>query len=96
MKKRFAYSSSSVWNSFHLNITAKGSNAHLSNLGQFSNINVVYSSVFQSPQIALVLRSRAILIVFEKLTRACSFRIALETMLLYITEKETPPYQYVI
>ena len=32
-------------------------------------------------QIALVSRIRAILIVFEKLTRGCFFQIALETML---------------
>ena len=35
-------------------------------------------------QIALVLRTRAILVVFEKLTRACFFQIALETILLPI------------
>ena len=42
------------------------------------------SWVFQRLQIALVLRTRAILIVFEKLTRACFFQIALETILLPI------------
>ena len=41
--------------------------------------------VFQRPQIALVLRICAILIVFEKLTCACFFQIfVLETMLLPI------------
>ena len=35
-------------------------------------------------QIAPVLRTRAILIVFEKLTCACFFQIALETLLLPI------------
>ena len=35
-------------------------------------------------KIVFVLRSRAILIVFEKLTRACFFQIALEIMLLPI------------
>ena len=38
--------------------------------------------VFQRPCIILVLRTRAILIVFEKLTRACFFQIALETKFL--------------
>ena len=33
----------------------------------------IHSWVFQRLQIALVLRTRAILIVFEKLTRACMF-----------------------
>ena len=44
----------------------------------------IHSWVFQRLQIALVLRTRAILIVFEKLTRACFFQIALETILLPI------------
>jgi hypothetical protein len=39
---------------------------------------------FQRLQIALVFRTRAILIVFEKLTRAYFFQIALETILLHI------------
>ena len=39
---------------------------------------------FQRLQIALVFRTRAILIVFEKLSRACFFEIALETILLPI------------
>ena len=34
--------------------------------------------------ITLVIRTRAILIVFEKITRACFSQIALETMLLPI------------
>ncbi len=40
--------------------------------------------MFQRLQIALVLRTRAILVVFEKLTRACFFQIARETILLPI------------
>ena len=43
-----------------------------------------HSWVFQRPQSALILPTRAILIVFEKLTRACFVQIALETMLLPI------------
>ena len=39
---------------------------------------------FKNAQIALVLRTRAILYVFEKLTRACFSQIALETILLPI------------
>ena len=38
---------------------------------------------FKAIKIALVLRTRVILIVFKKLTRACFFQIALETMLVY-------------
>ena len=34
--------------------------------------------IFQGPQIALALRARAILLVFEKFTRAYLFQIALE------------------
>ncbi len=46
------------------------------------------NSVFQKLQIALVLRTRAISIVFKKLTRrACFFQIALETILLLILIK---------
>ena len=37
---------------------------------------------FQRPQIAFVLWTRAILMLFEKLTRACFIQIALETILL--------------
>ena len=40
----------------------------------------IHSWVFQRLQISLVLRTHAILIVFEKLTRACFFQIALETI----------------
>ena len=40
--------------------------------------------VFQRPQITLILRPHAILIVFEKLAFACFFQIVLETMLLPI------------
>ena len=47
----------------------------------------IHSWVFQRLQIALVLRTRAILIVFDKLTRACFFQIALETILLPIQIK---------
>jgi len=36
--------------------------------------------IFQRPQIALVLRARAILLVFEKFTCAYLFQIALEIM----------------
>ena len=36
--------------------------------------------IFQRPQIALALRARAILLVFEKFTRAYLFQIALEIM----------------
>ena len=36
--------------------------------------------MFQRPQIALALRAREILLVFEKFTRAYSFQIALEIM----------------
>ena len=39
---------------------------------------------FSKTQIELVLRTRAILYVFEKLTRACFSQIALETILLPI------------
>ena len=35
---------------------------------------------FQRPQIALALRARSILLVFEKFTRATLFQIALEIM----------------
>ena len=38
--------------------------------------------IFQRPQIALALRARAILLVFEKFTCAYLFQIALETMWL--------------
>ena len=38
--------------------------------------------VFQRLQVTLVLQTRAIWIVFEELTRAACFQIALETMLL--------------
>jgi hypothetical protein len=38
-------------------------------------------------QIALVLRTRAMLMVFEKLNRACSYQIALKTIRL-------PTYTY--
>jgi hypothetical protein len=48
---------------------------------------VLYSRVFQRLQIALVLRTRAILMVFEKLNRACSYQIALKTIRL-------PTYTY--
>ena len=34
--------------------------------------------IFQRPQVALTLRARAILLVFEKFTRADLFQIALE------------------
>ena len=44
----------------------------------------IHSWVFQRLQIALALQTRAILTVFEKLTRACFFQIALETILLPI------------
>ena len=48
----------------------------------------IHSWVFQKLQIALVLRTRAISIVFKKLTRrACFFQIALETILLLILIK---------
>ena len=40
-------------------------------------------------QIALVLRTRAILNAFQKLTRACFSQIALETILLPIQIKAT-------
>ena len=48
------------------------------------------SRVFQRLQIALRPsdQTRAILIVFEKVTRACFFQIALETMLLRIRIKK--------
>ena len=36
--------------------------------------------IFQRTQIALALRARAILLVFEKFTHACLFQIALEIM----------------
>ena len=36
--------------------------------------------IFQRPQIALALRARAILLVFEKFTRAYLFQIALEVI----------------
>ena len=36
--------------------------------------------IFQRAQIALALRARAILLVFEKFTRAYLFQIALEIM----------------
>jgi hypothetical protein len=42
-----------------------------------------HSWVFQRLQMALVVRTRAILIIFEKLTRACFSQIPLETILLY-------------
>ena len=38
--------------------------------------------IFQRPQIALALRARAILLVFEKFTRAYLFQIALEIIWL--------------
>ena len=45
----------------------------------------MHSGIFERPQITLVHgRTRAILGVFEKLTRACYIQIALETMLLPI------------
>ena len=44
---------------------------------------------FQRPQMALVLRTRVVSIIFEKLTRACFLQIALETMLLPIQISET-------
>ena len=37
-----------------------------------------HPSIFQRPQIALALRARVILLVFEKFTRAYLFQIALE------------------
>ena len=40
--------------------------------------------IFQRPQIALAPRARAILLVFEKFTRAYLFQIALEIMWLPI------------
>ena len=40
--------------------------------------------IFQRPKIALALRVRAILLVFEKFTRAYLFQIALEIMRLPI------------
>ncbi len=49
---------------------------------------------FQRLQIALVLWTRAILIVFEKLTRACFFQIALETILLPIQIAQICYIQY--
>ena len=39
---------------------------------------------FKNAQIALVLRTRDILNIFEKLNRACFSQVALETMLLPI------------
>ena len=36
--------------------------------------------IFQRPQSALALRARALLLVFEKFTRAYLFQIALEIM----------------
>ena len=45
--------------------------------------------IFQRPQIALALRARAILLVFEKFTRAYSFQIALEIMWLSIQTTTT-------
>ena len=39
--------------------------------------------IFRIPQIALALRARTILLVFEKFTRAYLFQIALEIMCLY-------------
>jgi hypothetical protein len=47
----------------------------------------IHSWVFQRLQIALVLWTRAILIVFEKHTRACFFQIAFETIPIQITLK---------
>ena len=43
--------------------------------------------IFQRPQIALALRTRAILLVFENFTRAYLFQIALEIMWLPIQNK---------
>ena len=43
---------------------------------------------FKNAQIALVLRTCAILYVFEKLTRACFSQIALETILLPLLIKQ--------
>ena len=40
--------------------------------------------IFQRPQIALSLRARAILLVFEKFTRAYLFQIALEIIPIQI------------
>ena len=44
---------------------------------------------FKSEQIALVLRTHAILYIFEKLTRACFSQIALETILLPILTRKS-------
>jgi hypothetical protein len=47
----------------------------------------IHLRVFQRLQIALVLRTRAILsilVVFEKLIRACFSQITLETILYYL------------
>ena len=43
-----------------------------------------HSKIFQRLQIALALRARAILLAFEKFTRAYLFQIALEIMRLPI------------
>ena len=47
---------------------------------------------FSKTQIELVLRTRAILYVFEKLTRACFSQIALETILLPILKPHAVAY----
>jgi hypothetical protein len=54
----------------------------------------IHSWVFQRLQIALVLRTRAILIVYEKLTRACFFQIALSKLhcLRYRTTENNRSY----
>ena len=51
-------------------------------LVQFGLNKHVY--IFQRPQSALALRARALLLVFEKFTRAYLFQIALEIMWLPI------------
>jgi len=47
-----------------------------------------HSQIFQRLQIALALRARAILLAFEKFTRAYLFQIALEIMRLPIQINE--------
>ena len=47
-------------------------------LAQFGINKHLY--IFQRPQIALTLRARAILLVFEKFARAYLFQIGLEIM----------------
>ena len=51
---------------------------------------------FQRAQIALALQACAILLVFEKFTRAYLFQIALEIMLLPYTKKVSNNNIYII